>query len=103
MPRAGRPFTTGLVTSLVSRGVGIAPITLHTGVASPEKDEPPYPERGAAGPATARRRRRRAPAHSPRAGVLAPGARAAAPRRGALGGPAAPGGRSARARQALLR
>ncbi|GAA2880722.1 S-adenosylmethionine:tRNA ribosyltransferase-isomerase [Streptosporangium fragile] len=45
MPSAGRPFTTGLVTALVSRGIGVAPITLHTGVASPEKDEPPYPER----------------------------------------------------------
>jgi S-adenosylmethionine:tRNA ribosyltransferase-isomerase len=44
MPSAGRPFTTELVTALVSRGIGIAPITLHTGVASPEKDEPPYPE-----------------------------------------------------------
>ncbi|WP_182872917.1 S-adenosylmethionine:tRNA ribosyltransferase-isomerase [Microbispora sp. H10670] len=44
MPSAGRPFTPELVTALVSRGIGIAPITLHTGVASPEKDEPPYPE-----------------------------------------------------------
>ncbi|SNS92485.1 S-adenosylmethionine:tRNA ribosyltransferase-isomerase [Streptosporangium subroseum] len=44
MPSAGRPFTTGLVTELVSRGIGMAPITLHTGVASPEKNEPPYPE-----------------------------------------------------------
>ncbi|MEV4567416.1 S-adenosylmethionine:tRNA ribosyltransferase-isomerase [Nonomuraea sp. NPDC049419] len=45
MPSAARPFTDALVTALVSRGVGIAPITLHTGVASPEKDEPPYAER----------------------------------------------------------
>ncbi|GAA3126766.1 S-adenosylmethionine:tRNA ribosyltransferase-isomerase [Planomonospora alba] len=45
MPSAGRPFTTGLVTELVARGIGVAPVTLHTGVASPEKDEPPYPER----------------------------------------------------------
>jgi S-adenosylmethionine:tRNA-ribosyltransferase-isomerase (queuine synthetase) len=45
MPSAGRPFTTDLVTRLVSRGVLVAPLTLHTGVASPEKDEPPYPER----------------------------------------------------------
>jgi S-adenosylmethionine:tRNA ribosyltransferase-isomerase len=44
MPSAGRPFTAELVTRLVSRGVLIAPVTLHTGVASPEKDEPPYPE-----------------------------------------------------------
>ncbi|GAA4632783.1 S-adenosylmethionine:tRNA ribosyltransferase-isomerase [Actinoallomurus vinaceus] len=45
MPSAARPFTPELVTRLVSRGVLIAPLTLHTGVASPEKDEPPYPER----------------------------------------------------------
>ncbi|HEY4348012.1 MAG TPA: S-adenosylmethionine:tRNA ribosyltransferase-isomerase [Gaiellaceae bacterium] len=45
MPSAGRPFTTELVTSLVSRGVLVAPITLHTGVSSPERGEPPYPER----------------------------------------------------------
>jgi S-adenosylmethionine:tRNA-ribosyltransferase-isomerase (queuine synthetase) len=45
MPSAGRPFTAELVARLVSRGVHLAPITLHTGVASPEKDEPPYPER----------------------------------------------------------
>ena len=45
MPSAGRPFTTGLVTELVSRGVGIAPIVLHTGVSSAEPGEMPYPER----------------------------------------------------------
>ena len=45
MPSAGRPFTPELVTRLVTRGVQVAPITLHTGVASPEKDEPPYAER----------------------------------------------------------
>lgn len=45
MPSAGRPFDTELVTRLVSRGVLVAPLTLHTGVSSPEKDEPPYPER----------------------------------------------------------
>jgi S-adenosylmethionine:tRNA ribosyltransferase-isomerase len=45
MPSAGRPFTPSLVTRLVTHGVQIAPITLHTGVASPEKDEPPYAER----------------------------------------------------------
>ncbi|GAA1269451.1 queuosine biosynthesis protein [Planotetraspora silvatica] len=44
MPSAGRPFTAELVAGLVSRGIAVAPITLHTGVASPEKDEPPYPE-----------------------------------------------------------
>lgn len=45
MPSAGRPFTASLVTRLVSRGVHVAPLTLHTGVASPEKNEPPYAER----------------------------------------------------------
>ena len=45
MPSAGRPFTTELVTALVARGVLVAPLTLHTGVSSPELGEPPYPER----------------------------------------------------------
>ncbi|RJL20394.1 S-adenosylmethionine:tRNA ribosyltransferase-isomerase [Bailinhaonella thermotolerans] len=54
MPSAARPFTAELVTRLVSAGVAIAPITLHTGVASPEKDEPPYPERFEVPESTAR-------------------------------------------------
>ncbi|HEX8004932.1 MAG TPA: S-adenosylmethionine:tRNA ribosyltransferase-isomerase, partial [Trebonia sp.] len=54
MPSAGRPFTTALVTDLVARGISVAPVTLHTGVASPEKDEPPYPERFASPEQTAR-------------------------------------------------
>jgi S-adenosylmethionine:tRNA ribosyltransferase-isomerase len=45
MPSAARPFTPELVTRLVSSGVLISPITLHTGVASPEAHEPPYAER----------------------------------------------------------
>ena len=45
MPSAGRPFTTELVTQLVARGVLITPVTLHTGLSSPERDEPPSPER----------------------------------------------------------
>lgn len=45
MPSAGRPFTAELVALLVSRGVQFAPLTLHTGVASAEAHEPPYPER----------------------------------------------------------
>ncbi|MGW6027238.1 S-adenosylmethionine:tRNA ribosyltransferase-isomerase [Streptomyces sp. NPDC055099] len=44
MPSAARPFTADLVARLVSRGVQFAPVTLHTGVASPEAHEPPYPE-----------------------------------------------------------
>jgi S-adenosylmethionine:tRNA ribosyltransferase-isomerase len=45
MPSAGRPFTPAIVTELVSRGVLIAPITLHAGVSSPEPGEPPLRER----------------------------------------------------------
>lgn len=45
MPSAGRPFTTELVTSLITRGVRMAPITLHAGVSSPEAGEAPAPER----------------------------------------------------------
>ncbi|MEU6543664.1 S-adenosylmethionine:tRNA ribosyltransferase-isomerase [Streptomyces sp. NPDC046859] len=45
MPSAARPFTTAMVTELVSRGVQFAPVVLHTGVASAEAHEPPYPER----------------------------------------------------------
>jgi S-adenosylmethionine:tRNA ribosyltransferase-isomerase len=54
MPSAGRPFTTDIITRLVSRGVAVAPVTLHTGVASPEAHEPPYPERYEVPAATAR-------------------------------------------------
>jgi len=54
MPSAGRPFTTGIVTRLVARGVTILPVTLHTGVASPEADEPPYSERFRVPESTAR-------------------------------------------------
>ncbi|MER7500710.1 S-adenosylmethionine:tRNA ribosyltransferase-isomerase [Nonomuraea pusilla] len=54
MPSAGRPFSAELVTALVSRGVTVAPVTLHTGVASPEKDEPPYAERFEVPASTAR-------------------------------------------------
>ncbi len=45
MPSAGRPFSTGLVTRLVSAGVLVAPITLHTGVSSLDSHEPPAAER----------------------------------------------------------
>ncbi|MET9832533.1 S-adenosylmethionine:tRNA ribosyltransferase-isomerase [Streptomyces sp. NPDC006385] len=54
MPSAARPFTLRMVTELVSRGVRFAPITLHTGVASAEAHEPPYPERFAVPEASAR-------------------------------------------------
>ncbi|TQJ48087.1 S-adenosylmethionine:tRNA ribosyltransferase-isomerase [Streptomyces sp. SLBN-115] len=54
MPSAARPFTAGLVAELVSRGVQFAPVTLHTGVASAEVHEPPYPERFVVPEASAR-------------------------------------------------
>lgn len=54
MPSAARPFTAGLVAELVSRGVQFAPVTLHTGVASAEAHEPPYPERFAVSEESAR-------------------------------------------------
>ena len=54
MPSAGRPLTAELIARLVAHGVHVAPITLHTGVSSPERHEPPYPERYAVPPATAR-------------------------------------------------
>lgn len=54
MPSAARPFTARLVAELVSRGVQFAPVRLHTGVASTEAHEPPYPERFAVPEASAR-------------------------------------------------
>jgi S-adenosylmethionine:tRNA ribosyltransferase-isomerase len=54
MPSAGRPFTPALVTRLVARGILVAPLVLHTGVSSPERHEPPYPERYAVPATTAR-------------------------------------------------
>jgi S-adenosylmethionine:tRNA ribosyltransferase-isomerase len=54
MPSAGRPFTDRMVTRLVQRGVLVAPVLLHTGVASWEANERPYPERFAVPDATAR-------------------------------------------------
>ena len=54
MPSAGRPFTTRIVTDLATRGVTVAPITLHTGVSSLEEGEPPLAEWYRVPPATAR-------------------------------------------------
>jgi S-adenosylmethionine:tRNA ribosyltransferase-isomerase len=45
MPSAARPFTTDLVTRLVAKGIGVVPVTLHTGVSSQEAGEAPQPER----------------------------------------------------------
>ena len=44
MPSAGRAFTPAVLRALEERGVQVARLTLHTGVASAEHDEPPYEE-----------------------------------------------------------
>jgi S-adenosylmethionine:tRNA ribosyltransferase-isomerase len=54
MPSAGRPFTDRLVTDLVTAGIGVAPITLHTGLSSPDAGEPPQAERFRVPESTAR-------------------------------------------------
>ncbi|GAA1187103.1 S-adenosylmethionine:tRNA ribosyltransferase-isomerase [Streptomyces hebeiensis] len=81
MPSAGRPFTPDLVAELVRRGVRIAPLSLHTGVASAEAHEPPYPERFEVPESTARL------VNAVRAGVGASAVR---------GGSRAPGGSGGR-------
>ena len=53
MASAARPFSAELVTSLVSAGIVIAPITLHAGVSSAEQGEPPAAEPFEVPPATA--------------------------------------------------
>jgi S-adenosylmethionine:tRNA ribosyltransferase-isomerase len=55
MPSAGRPFTAEVITRLVANGVDVAPIVLHTGVASLEADELPYPEHARVPATTAER------------------------------------------------
>jgi S-adenosylmethionine:tRNA ribosyltransferase-isomerase len=45
MPSAGRPFTPEMITRLAAKGVAVTPLVLHTGVASLEAEELPYPER----------------------------------------------------------
>ncbi|MBO1414025.1 S-adenosylmethionine:tRNA ribosyltransferase-isomerase [Streptomyces sp. FH025] len=54
MPSAARPFGPEVVARLAGRGVLVAPVTLHTGVASPEAHEAPYAERFRVPEATAR-------------------------------------------------
>ena len=44
MPSAGRAFSEAVITRLVARGVQIAPLILHTGVASLADDELPHEE-----------------------------------------------------------
>jgi S-adenosylmethionine:tRNA ribosyltransferase-isomerase len=41
MPSAGRAFTPEMITQLIARGIDVAPVTLHAGVASLEEHEPP--------------------------------------------------------------
>ncbi len=53
MPSAGRAFTPAMITRLVAQGVRIAPLLLHTGVASLEEHEPPYEEYYRVPPTTA--------------------------------------------------
>lgn len=55
MPSAGRPFSRRLVAQLLTAGVEIAPVLLHTGVSSPEAGEAPLPERFEVSAATAAR------------------------------------------------
>lgn len=54
MPSAARPFTPDVVTRLVSRGIAVAPVLLHTGVSSQEAGEAPQPEWFEVSEATAR-------------------------------------------------
>lgn len=65
MPSAGRAFTPEVLARAARRGIGLARITLHAGVASPEHHEPPteewyrVPSETAGAIAAARRRGRR--------------------------------------------
>jgi S-adenosylmethionine:tRNA ribosyltransferase-isomerase len=54
MPSAGRPLTGRVLVDLISHGVVVAPLVLHTGVSSQETHEPPQPERFTVPDATAR-------------------------------------------------
>ncbi|WP_029137825.1 S-adenosylmethionine:tRNA ribosyltransferase-isomerase [Nakamurella lactea] len=54
MPSAGRPFTRRLVNAVAAHGIGIATITLHTGVSSQDVGEGPQAERFEVSAATAR-------------------------------------------------
>jgi len=54
MPSAGRPLSERVITTLVARGIAVAPIVLHAGVSSLEEGETPGPEWFRVPPATAR-------------------------------------------------
>ncbi|MEU2433976.1 S-adenosylmethionine:tRNA ribosyltransferase-isomerase [Streptomyces sp. NPDC007861] len=105
MASAGRPFTEQVVTELVRRGVQFAPVRLHTGVASAEAHEPPYPERFEVPATTARlvnaaRAGRRAAARS---ASPADGGRAAGGRTVAVGTTAVRALESAAGRDGVVR
>jgi S-adenosylmethionine:tRNA ribosyltransferase-isomerase len=55
MPSAGRAFTPEMITQLISRGIDVAPVTLHAGVASLEEHESPLAEFYSVPQETARR------------------------------------------------
>jgi S-adenosylmethionine:tRNA ribosyltransferase-isomerase len=55
MASAGRPFSERVIADLETRGIGIAPLVLHTGVSSLEAGERPLPEHYEVPAATARR------------------------------------------------
>ena len=44
MPSAGRPFSARVLERLLSKGVHVLPLILHTGVSNTETHEPPYQE-----------------------------------------------------------
>ncbi len=74
MPSAGRPFTRRLVAQLLTAGIEIVPVLLHTGVSSLEAGEAPLPERFEVSRATAERLTR---ANRDRRRVIAVGTTAA--------------------------
>jgi S-adenosylmethionine:tRNA ribosyltransferase-isomerase len=53
MPSAGRPFSAAVLKELVAKGIVLARLTLHCGVASLEHDEGPYEEFFSVPPETA--------------------------------------------------
>ena len=53
MASAARPFTRRVTGNLRRLGIEVVPITLHTGVSSPEQHEGPMPERFEVGPSAA--------------------------------------------------
>ncbi|WP_028652291.1 S-adenosylmethionine:tRNA ribosyltransferase-isomerase [Nocardioides halotolerans] len=54
MASAGRPLSREVLVDLMSAGVVVAPLVLHTGVSSQESHEPPQPERVSVPESTAR-------------------------------------------------